>query len=244
MIPVYIPSKGRPKCPTARLVKKAIIVVEPQDYESYKANFPDHEFWVLSENDKGLSNTRNTILELGRQAGHKWIWMLDDDIKHFVTYAQGSSSNVSWETISGNLDPYLESRPEIGQAAIEYSQLAWNQVGDKKCEYGYCDVAVAINIEATRDLSYRPYVVLKEDRDFTLQILRKGFKTVRFVKYAFIAPKNGSNRGGLYDLYHQKDRELLAVQRMMELWGPDICKLHVKKDGRTDVKINWKYFKR
>lgn len=238
MIPVFIPSKGRPNCPTSKLIPNASIVVEPQDYEAYEREHPGKQIFVLHENNKGLAYSRNAILKIAEENELPWIWMIDDDIKSFVTYISGKENAVPWAVIAKNIDPFLLGS-NYGQASLDYSQFAWSSGG--KLRYnGYCDVCVAVNMENLNGAHYRDHVIMKEDRDFSMQLLRNGYENIRFTKYAFCSPKNGSNKGGLYDLYKQDGREEIAVQRMIELWGVDVCERHVKKDGRVDVKINWK----
>ena len=41
----------------------------------------------------------------------------------------------------------------------------------------------------------------KEDRDFCIQAISNGLKTGRLTTYAFSAPQNGSNKGGLTKKY-------------------------------------------
>mgnify|MGYP000889766874 CR=1 FL=1 len=51
---------------------------------------------------------------------------------------------------------------------------------------------------------------------------------------------NGSNDGGLKEIfYDQSGREAECSRRMIEKW-PGVCTANVKEDGRPDVKINWK----
>lgn len=238
--PVLIPSKGRPNCPTAKLIN-GWIVVEPQDRKAYAELWGEERILPLAKDNQGIAYVRNQCLEFGRNSDVSWFWMLDDDI-------QGA-----YETVLKRLSPrpldvallgaqrIIEGVPLVGQAALEYAQFAWSQTKPFTLN-GYCDVAVAINVKATRSLSYRAEFNLKEDRDFTLQILKSGWKTLRTSQISFKAPKNGSNAGGLQEEY-LAGKERIAVDKMVQEWGPQICTSQTKPNGRYDLKINWRFFK-
>jgi hypothetical protein len=240
--PIFIPSKGRSNLSTFQHIPDATIVVEPQDHTQYLAVNPNANYLVLPENNRGISYVRNFILDYNRSRNIEWYWMLDDDISGlFVTENKRVVRKPSSEVLKRAQD-IISSRPGIGQAALEYAQYAWSATNLYR-ENSYCDVCVAINIKRTMLCQYRSLISLKEDRDFTLQVLSNGSRTLRLSQLSFKTPKNGSNDGGLKPLYQQKTVEAVSVEKMIELWGREICQPVTKKDGRYDVKINWSYFK-
>lgn len=251
--PIYIPSKGRPECPTwhhfteKALREQVFVVVEPQDNAEYfeKLMKKKGNLVVLPENDRGIAFVRNWVLEDARRNGFDWLWMLDDDITSFNRAEGGKNHKIGGdECLRGAEEALTEHLGAVlAQGALEYAQFAWSYKGGTPYRLNsYCDVAVLINVERTKELQYDPHVVLKEDRDFTLQCLAAGYLTARSSQFSFQAPKNGSNEGGLRDVYQQDGREALASQRMAEKW-PGICTPQTKKDGRPDTKINWRHFK-
>lgn len=243
--PILIPSKNRPNSKLFNSLKTDNllfnIIVEPQDYETYQdAGYKDNLI-ILPENNRGLAYSRNFILNLARNSKYSWFWMLDDDITNFYETIDNKTKITNPTNALSIAEDVLTKQKGIGQLGLEYQQFAWSQKKDFAVN-SYCDVCVCINVQATKKINYREEVLLKEDRDFTLQILSKGYQTLRVSKSAFSCPKNGSNKGGLFDIY-QSDREKLSVLKMCELWGSSICTPQTKADGRFDVKINWKYFK-
>ncbi len=245
--PIFVPSKGRPQSSTLKLLREHGIehnvVVEPQELENYKLNElgPPISFYLaLPENDRGIAYVRNMIKRTAGGAGMKWYWMLDDDITRFYLAIGGKNSASNPLTVLLEAQRIFSSLPLVGQGALEYQQFSWS--AKKDFAIGYCDVAVAINADRTLGIEYRQEMDLKEDRDFTLQILANGMLTVRASKCGFSAPKNGSNKGGLYEEYQKDGREEQASRRMEAAW-PGICKYQPKKDGRPDVKINWSVFR-
>ena len=241
--PIFVASKARPR--QSKLLAmlesssaKWFYVVEPQDRAVYLANIPTENLLVLPKNDQGLWYVRQWILDYAKANGIPWYWNLDDDITSFYrNSANGNAQATLEEALSESEVFILKHKKHIGQASLEYKQFAWSQ----KKRYvwnSYCDVCVAVNSKVSA--KFRSETGLKVDRDFTLQILSTGFLTMKVCKYSCAAPKNGSNEGGLRSEYIS-GREARDSRTMARLW-PTACKLVTKKDGRPDVKINWKAF--
>jgi hypothetical protein len=247
--PIYVPSKGRAgKSKTIEnLIKEGIpffVVVEPQEASSYQRAYPNQEInWlILSQSNKGIGFVRNSILQFARASSSEWYWMLDDDISSMSQQVGTKNVKKTFGFVLEEATQLFQSCPDLGQGALEYQQFSWS--AKKNLVFNsYCDVAVFINVKRTFHINYRPMVDLKEDRDFTLQILASGLCTARASRFGFAAPKNGSNEGGLKDVYAQSGREVQAVERMCELW-PGIVEKQIKPDGRVDCKIHWSLFKK
>lgn len=242
---IFIPSKGRSgNCKTANLLTKNEmlfeIVVEPQEEDDYRMSNPDASILVLPDSNRGIGFVRQWILDYARK-NYSSYWMLDDDITGFYKVEDKKCKRFSPELVLAQAQDLFESTPTIAQGALEYQQYAWSAKHKLKFN-SYCDVAVWITPQKIPHLNYRTRMDLKEDRDFTLQILASGLNSARSCLTAFSAPKNGSNEGGLFKEYAMKGRELEAVARMCEAW-PGICVPQVKPDGRNDLKINWSHFK-
>lgn len=233
--PIFVPSKERPNSSLIALASAqrvpVIAVLEPQDVRDYKLHFPGLDTMVLPENNRGLPFSRATILSHARSRGFNWFWMLDDDIKNFYRVRDRRC------VVTPMKDVLLKAQglPDInvGQLALEYQQFAWSSKVPTK-RNSYCDVVVAIRTSVKAN--YR--ALFKEDRDFTLQVIASGMDTMRAAQLAFSAPKNGSNRGGLFNAYAD-GHERLGVEKLVELW-PWCCESQTKPSGRFDAKIHWK----
>lgn len=244
--PILVPSKDRATTSTLLPILqesglKFWFVVEPQDKSGYADQLGDSKLLVMPENNQGLAYSRNYILDFARDKGFNWFWMLDDDITKFCISQNKRNLQVDIKTALCKAQNLLRINKSLGQAALEYQQYSWSAVKPYAFN-SYCDVCVCINTLLPKHLRFRDYVNLKLDRDFTLQVLAAGFKTLRTSKISFAAPKNGSNRGGLFDAY-ASGIEFECSKRMVELWGDNICQLVTKSDQRKDVKINWGFFK-
>jgi hypothetical protein len=143
---IFIPSKGRAKtAKTPKHFEKSAItmVVEPQDYASYVEAGYD-KIVQLPKSNQGISYVRNFILDLALKINIRRYWMLDDDITNFIDYTSNKKGDkISGEEAIKRAELIFQSVPNLGQAAMEYSQYAW---AHKKPLHiiGYC---------ATRDTS-------------------------------------------------------------------------------------------
>ncbi len=261
LYPVYVPSKGRSALSnkTLGLLADAGIVanviVEPQEVKSYEfQRGADHRIVSLPEDNRGLAYSRNQILRWSRSIDHPprnflskdfgstWIWMLDDDISAFYKIIDRRCVKVSAKDVL--IAAQQMAGHNVGQVALEYQQFAWSAKDPWKKD-SYCDVAVCINTLAGTSATptYDPEVELKEDRDLTMQFIAAGMSTVRVTRFAFAAPKNGSNDGGLRGLYQTPGRERQAVDALVRKW-PWCVSAQTKRDGRYDAKIAWSKIRR
>lgn len=236
-INIFIPSKLRAgKSKTIPQLKEAIIVVEPQEYEVYRAEYKN-KIIQLPENNKGIIYARNFIKKYCEQKGLQSYWQIDDDISY--TYLRQGTKLIRKDM----LDCILESQKifeanNITLGSLEYRQYAWSATKEL-IKNSFCDSFVFMDLTKTSSIYYRENT--KEDRDFAMQVIDNNLNTARTTLYSFSAPANGSNEGGLKEIFYDvEDAELKTVQNMVKIWGENICKHIVKKDGRNDLKIYWK----
>jgi hypothetical protein len=246
MFPIFVASRGRAK--DSYLIKELkgskhswIYVVEPHEFTDYAALLGRERVMMLPSSDRGLAYVRSWILNYCKQQGIGWYWMLDDDITGFFVVKSKRNVRTPLKDVFARAEKNindLSARLTLGQIGLEYQQYSWS-AGKKYRQNSYCDVCVAIN--SAVGAKFREETGLKVDRDFTLQVITSGYSTVRICDIAFSAPKNGSNAGGLKEVYDTPGQEAADGRKMIDLWG-DTCTPAVKKDGREDVKINWGKF--
>jgi TET-associated glycosyltransferase-like protein len=234
--PIFVPSKGRPQSKLlARLLTEGLrftAVVEPQDFDAYLAALGPATTLTLPEDNRGLVFSRNHVLSTARERGLAWFWMIDDDIAKFHRFegTKGTETTAREALLAAQ----AEALPGVGQIALEYQQFAWSSGGKVKVN-SYNDVCVAIRTAVP--VAYRA-VPLKEDRDLTMQIIRRGYDTRRVTQYAFSCPSVGSNKGGLHDEY-AAGRDVAGAAELVRLW-PWCSEVKTKPNRRVDAKIHWK----
>jgi hypothetical protein len=238
---IFIPSKNRVE--NASLLKYAHennfivnVVIEPQDEEKYKIKYPNFNYIILPQDNGGITFVRNYIKQYTINKGLQNYWQLDDDITGLF-YREGTKLIRSdFNVLHQAQEYFLNNKIQLG--ALEYRQFAWSAT-KPHIENSFCDTCVFMDNTSTKHLQYRPYLEGKEDRDFAMQIIKDGQKTARITLYAFSNPANGSNAGGLKEIFYDLGKEEQCVNRMVETWGEDICTPIIKENGRKDVKINW-----
>lgn len=237
---IFIPTKNRPdNCPFLKMLigTEVIAVVEPQDFDKYHNRYPQVNYIILPENNKGITYVRNHIKQYTEDNGIDYFWMADDDINGLFT-REGTKLIRGDIDILNKAEIQFKKHLNVGMASLEYRQFAWSASKDEVMD-SFCDAIVFINNKLTKGLRYREYVEGKEDRDFCMQVIKSGKNTLRTTLYAFSAPANGTNKGGLKEIFYDLGKERICAERMVELWGHELCNKIIKDDGRHDVKIYW-----
>jgi hypothetical protein len=210
------------------------VAVEPHEAMAYARKHP-FPLLMLPASNQGLSFSCNAILTDARAKGHEWIWLIDDDVYQFNRVVNRRCVRADMRSVL--LEAQGHATPGVGQVALEHRQVAWcaSQAARRN---GYCDVCVGIHVPTAP--AYRPG--MKQDRDFTMQIIASGRNTVRVCNLAFSTPAMGTSKGGLAgDYASDKDRQ--AAELLTARW-PWCCKVIRKPNGRIDAKIDWKNIRR
>jgi len=230
-----IPSKGRPNTKTHELFKAAGIEVyhfiEPQELSVY-----NHLSNVVNieENNRGVAYVRNFILDWARENHHEWIVTCDDDINSFGLY--DGKNNRRDGGIWLEILKKVQSLP-FELVGINKRMHAWHEKNFYTINRNFAEGCVLQNAPK---IKWKYKEGTKEDRDFFLQTIQKGYGSIRFGKYFFDTPVVGSNKGGLNEEYsHKKDTDWAI--KIVQDWHP-YAKLMKTKSGRVDAKIDIKAF--
>jgi hypothetical protein len=229
MIPIFIPTKGRSgDQKTAELLQKAgveyTLVVEPQEKHLYAG----HNIVVLPENDKGLAYSRNYILSLNKGL----FGMFDDDVKDF-----GIVENKRCKSVPEKLIDFIglcEKHRGFATYCPNYQQYAWS------ASKSY-SVNIASEVMSIIDASHIGNArydgdVFPDDRDFFLQLIMQGRKTVCFEKYWFSCPHVGTNKGGLHSLYASEEYRD-GIMKLKYKWG-ELIKVSLRPDHTVNASVN------
>lgn len=237
---IFICSKGRAgKTTTDKILERIPVeyafVVEPQEAADYTAALrPNGRVIVLPEGGRGLPYSRERTKEIA-QAAHEYYIVLDDDIENFSEVKNGRARVTHPDALLKGLEYFKESG--LALMSFEYRQYAW-AARQELCVGKACDCCVFFNAKKTENVHFDEAFRLKGDRDFCVQLALLGERFGRLNRYAIQVPNLGSNGGGLQDLYKQREDEKYA-QALFLKYGPKICKLFRKKDGRLDVRIDF-----
>jgi len=236
---VFIPTKGRHDCAAfPDLLRDEgltfTLVVEPQDEASYRSVYPDAEYLVLPENDRGLWFSCQNILEYCRENGISRFWRVDDNVRGF--YKTVKNKNVACEPIEAlsYAESLASARPRIGVIGFQYKQFAWSA---KKAYAFNRRVHCCVLVDSAAPANYREIAEGKEDIDHFMQCLTSGWATVVVNQYAMDKPVMGRNaKGGLAEWYRSGGHNDVA-KVVVRLW-PQYCYL-IEKDLGLDVGFHW-----
>jgi len=228
--PIYIPSKGRAKfCKTANEFLKETddfkIVVEPQDYDSYLEVYNEKNLMVLDKDNQGIGYSREFIKMDAENNGDEYYWTFDDDL-HFLKRevveikddGTEKEKNIRKNPMSvvDEVENYVQLYKNIGQVGLTHQAYAFAKKKDLDYNRQCCTAVLhKTKVNAIHRLK------LKEDTDFSLQILREDLCTINFNKLLYDNPAFGKNEGGLSDEYRnnvtERQKEFISLNPEFEI---------------------------
>lgn len=237
---IFVPSKARPGCKTFWLLRNAglepTVVIEKQDVKIY-AEAGINNVLVLEESNRGIAYSRQQILEYCRSKSHEWFWMIDDDITGFYIWNGQKLVQENAISVLGQALAETQKMKNIAVAGMDFRQFAWSHKGKSIFNTQICAVTL-INTKRTELINYSDQMM--EDRDFCIQAILSGYRTVRFTKFAFNTPPMGKEGGGCQTIGNRQKLMKQAVKNLMAKYGRDCIKPYKKKNGWYDCRINWK----
>lgn len=252
--PVFIPSRGRWKNTkgTAALLTAAripfTIVVEPHETALYRdllSSLSSDERSVgcvatLPQSHQGVTFARNFILS-DLAPLHGWFWVMDDDIQSFNRAVDRINKPIAPCDMFDEVCKRMEKHPNAAIYSIDYPFFAWQYGDDALAVNSYNNIAVLINKERLPEgIQYR--FRIREDYDFTLQVILAGKTTIRFRNLSYVVPRMAAAQGGMTDYYQkQKDDIRLQNNEFVAMW-PSVSFETVKGTGaqeRHDICVKW-----
>ena len=259
--PLYIPSKGRAD---TRLTSKALeemgifytIVIEEQEYDQYSAVIDKKKILILDKKyqeeydscdelgntkSKGPGAARNFIWEHSIKQGHKWHWVMDDNIKLFRRYNKNQRIKCYDATPFIVMEDFTLSYKNVAMAGPNYVMF----VTDREA-YHYPPFTVNTRIYSCNlirnDVPFRWRGRYNEDTDLSLRMLKAGWCTIQF--NAFLQDKINTQviKGGNTKEFYEKEGTLPKSKMQLKL-HPDVSRI-VKKFGRWHHYVNYNKFKR
>lgn len=238
---VAVASYGRAgRVTTVDVFPEGVIVVPQRQEESYLALQHLPEGWsvqaVPDDQDGNIAKKRNAILDLfqGRD-----VVMVDDDYDYIG----------SWE---GGIDRHLDAE-EIRFLLWQGFQLArdlgtplWgiNVQVDRRFYREYTPISVTnivlgpfLGLLSDRpdDLRFDPDLWLKEDYDFSLQVLHRFHRILRLNRYHYRVDHQNES-GGVVG-HREMGEEVRQAQRLQRRWGSDVVKLQLHRSVNPVIKV-------
>jgi len=255
---LYIPSKGRSE---TRLTVKALekmkmqyyIVIEEQEYLDYSKVINKKNILILDKkyqveydtcDNLGLTKSigpgaaRNFIWDHSISEGHKWHWVMDDNIRKFYIYNRNRQIPCYDGNIFKKMKDYCEQFENVSMAGPNYFMFVSRK---------YKNPPMILNTRIyscnliRNDVPYRWRGRYNEDTDLSLRMLKDGYCTIQFNMFLQQKAPTQTIKGGNTEEFYKKEGTFPKSEMQVRL-HPDVSKL-VYKFSRIHHHVDYSSFK-
>lgn len=234
--PIYIPSKGRyEKMLTADTLKAMgcdyYVVVEPKEYDLYRTNEKHKNNLLVLDlsykdtyellDEHGLTKStgpgpaRNFAWQHSIDQGHKWHWVMDDNIDGFARLNNNKRHPVQSAGILKAMEDFCNRYENVAMAGPEYRFFApersISQPFKLNTRIYSCNLI-------RNDINLRWRGRYNEDTILSLDMLEQGYCTVSF--YAFLQNKLRTSTlgGGNTEEFYDKEGTLPKSKMLVDVY--------------------------
>lgn len=241
---ITIPTYGRPKeqktysqIPLSRM-DKTYLVVQAREAHLYE-KYPN--VLVLPSGIQSIAPTRQWILDVFPT---QKVVQIDDDFTICCRRGEGTKLFIAEEheieKLFNDIEEALDTYSHVGVSARQGN----NRVEEDRKEIARMTGFTACNVPKVREVARYDRMVVQEDLDFTLQLLRAGHPNLVFYDFCYNQP--GSNTKGGCSSFRTLEVQEEAAHKLAEL-HPGFVKVVEKETKtswngkkRTDVTVYWK----
>jgi hypothetical protein len=259
--PLYIPSKGRSEY---MMTSKALdvmgvdhkIIVEEQEYTKYLAAVEGNKNKLLvldiSYKDKyelcdklGLTKStgpgpaRNFAWDHAISEGHKWHWVMDDNIKCFRRMHRNERIKVTSGTFWKAMEDFVLRYKNVAMAGPNYSMFAF---GASKLPPFITNTRIYSCNLIRNDVPFRWRGRYNEDTILSLDMLKAGWCTIQFNAFLQEKIRTQTIGGGNTAEFYAKEGTFAKSKMQIEV-HPDVSKM-VWKFGRYHHHVDYTPFKK
>jgi len=230
MFEIAIPSYKRANdCQTAKWISRGIIFCHKFEANEYRKNNKNKIVVIPDElAGKGMAVIRNFILDNTKA---DQVIMLDDDIKQFGYYENLELHLMSEQEIYALFENMFRMTSEAGTKLF-----GLNLQSDKKFYREYSPLSLSsvilgpcMGIIKDDEIRFDERLGLKEDYDYSIQVLRKFRKILRFNKYHYTSA-HIKKKGGCA-AYRTMKKEEEQAKLFQKKWGRSIVQIKRKTQG-------------
>lgn len=239
---IAIPSMGRAgKVTSVRVLGNAGDLAVIFCPESERAAYLEHHAQVVGVPDriKGITPTRNFILDYAQERGERWVVQTDDDAKHFTYFENDTKAPgiaVEDDRKLQIIENMFEMTCDLGTNLFGFQVSYDPKFYREYSPFSFTSVIVGNFMGIVEDgQRFDERLKLKEDYDFSLQSLYKHRRILRFNKYAW-AVEHHDTAGGC-KAYRGFDTESQAIKTLQAKWGRKIVAVHPKKAYEIRVRV-------
>jgi len=255
--PLYIPSKSRydrvSTYSTPRFLDSISVpyrlVVEAEQFDDYAAEFDKSKLLVLdptyqdeydtfddlgNAKSKGPGPARNFIWDHSISEGHKWHWVIDDNISLFARFHKNQRIPFGDGTPFYAMEDFCLRYTNIAMAGPNYWFFVPSR--DRRKPFMIGTRIYSCNL-IRNDTSFRWRGRYNEDTDLSLRMLKDGWQTVQFNTFLQLKATTQHLQGGNTEAFYAKEGTLPKSQMIVKM-HPDVAKL-TKRFGRWHHAINY-----
>jgi len=246
--PIYVISKGRwgrrQTVKTLELMKVPYrIVVEPSEYEKYAEVIDKQKIIVcpedFSKRGQGGIPVRNFVWEHSIKEGHKWHWILDDNIEQFNRLNHNLQVKVRTGAIFVAAEDFVDRYENIAQAGFQYDYFAKAKTILPAFQL---NTRIYSCILIRNDIPFRWRGKYNEDTDLSIRILKAGYCTILFNAFIQQKARTLTMKGGNEEIYKETDNRREFAESLQQQ-HPDVVKV-TWKFNRWHHLVNYKPFKK
>lgn len=259
--PLYIPSKGRSEyMMTSRALTDMgvahYVIVEPQEVEKYQKAAQGLSCTVLSLDmtykekyetcdDLGLTKStgpgpaRNFAWDHSISQGHKWHWVMDDNIKCFRRMHRNERIKILSGAFWRAMEDFVLRYKNVGMAGPNYTMFAF---GASKLPPFIINTRIYSCNLIRNDLPFRWRGRYNEDTILSLDMLKAGWCTIQFNAFLQEKIRTQTISGGNTQEFYAKEGTL-EKSKMQVRVHPDCSKL-VWKFQRWHHHVDYTRFKK
>lgn len=258
--PLYIVSKGRAD---TRLTSKSLeymgvpyfIVIEKQEYKSYSAVIDPKKILILdpkyqaeydtfddlgASKSRGPGPARNFVWDHSIASGHKWHWVMDDNINGFYRLNQNLKVPVSDGTIFRCMEDFCLRYENVAMAGPNYHMFAPRK--SPRIPPFVTNTRIYSCNFIRNDVPFRWRGRYNEDTDLSLEMLKAGWCTIQFNAFLQYKITTQLLKGGNTKEFYAKEGTL-PKSTMLYRMHPDVTRV-VHKFGRWHHHVDYSKFKR
>lgn len=199
--------------------KDVVMVVDAQDERELKQNpeFKDIDFWVRPEDIKGIAQKRKWMFE---NILEDKICMMDDDLSFEVRCNSEETLALSSKTRAANsedinhwlieLDKKLDTYAHAGFSVRRHNDKlpqGWFENSRIQCVLGFRPEIMRNHCELGR-------IEFREDFDYTLQLLKKGFPNSICAEILFSQNYNAPGGVSTYRTLEYNNAQALELEKL------------------------------
>lgn len=261
--PLYIPSKGRSEYMITSKALTAMgvdhnIVVEPQEVEkyrqavakwklrttvieldmSYKKKYDLCDSYGLTKST-GSGPARNFIWDHSIAQGHKWHWIMDDNIRSFYRMHKNLRIRMNSPLFWRLMEDFVLRYKNVAMAGPNYLMFAIGGCSSNAKPFIINTRIYSCNL-IRNDVPFRWRGRYNEDTIMSLDMLKAGWCTIQF--YAFLQEKLRTQtiKGGNTDELYQHGT--MEKSKMLVREHPDVAQVAFKF-GRWHHVVDYNPFK-